>query len=158
MALTEQNSIAVTISYGRLRLRSTPSLVKGAASRDLSAIVVSGARMLNGKYCGGEIGSGTALSQFDAELKTGRMSLSDFTEVELLIDLTRQFFRHVLLLLAETGNSQTNAASGAKIDRRPLAVANSGRRTGCNDVSRFQAHEAAEIADEEGHSEDHSVC
>ena len=40
---------------------TTPSLVMGAASCDLPAIVVSGGPMLNGKFRGCDVGSGTSV-------------------------------------------------------------------------------------------------
>ena len=41
--------------------KTTPALVMGAASCDVPALVVSGGPMLNGKYRGEDIGSGTDL-------------------------------------------------------------------------------------------------
>jgi L-arabonate dehydrase len=63
--------------------KTTPSLVMGAASCDVPALVVSGGPMLNGKFCGRDIGSGTAVWQFDAEVKAGRMSLEEFRQAEV---------------------------------------------------------------------------
>jgi L-arabonate dehydrase len=62
--------------------KTTPSLVMGAASCDVPALVVSGGPMLNGKYRGRDIGSGTAVWRFDEELKTGTLSAQDFMEAE----------------------------------------------------------------------------
>jgi L-arabonate dehydrase len=62
--------------------KTTPSLVMGAASCDVPALVVSGGPMLNGKYRGQDIGSGTGVFRFDAELKAGTLSLQDFREAE----------------------------------------------------------------------------
>ena len=39
--------------------KTTPACLMGAASVDLPTIVVPGGPMLNGKYRGGDIGSGT---------------------------------------------------------------------------------------------------
>ena len=58
--------------------KTTPSLVMGAASCDVPALVVSGGPMLNGKYRGQDIGSGTAVWRFNEELKIGTMSLARF--------------------------------------------------------------------------------
>ena len=44
--------------------KTTPALVMGAASCDLPTLVVSGGPMLNGKYHGCDIGSGTAVCPF----------------------------------------------------------------------------------------------
>src|SRR5436305_8226862 len=62
--------------------KTTPSLVMGAASCDLPALVVSGGPMLNGKYRGQDIGSGTDVWRFSAELKTGRMTEQEFFQAE----------------------------------------------------------------------------
>src|SRR6187397_803877 len=53
--------------------KTTPSLLMGAASCDLPTIGVSGGPMLNGKYRGKDIGSGTFVWQVTAMLKTGEM-------------------------------------------------------------------------------------
>lgn len=62
--------------------KTTPALVMGAASCDLPAIVVSGGPMLNGKFRGTEIGSGTDVWRFADELKTGILSQAEFSEAE----------------------------------------------------------------------------
>src|SRR5438270_13484709 len=45
--------------------KTTPSLVMGAASCNIPALVVSGGPMLNGKYRGQDIGSGTGVWRFN---------------------------------------------------------------------------------------------
>jgi dihydroxy-acid dehydratase len=62
--------------------KTTPSLVMGAASCDVPAIVVSGGPMLNGKYCGMDIGSGTDVWKFSEDVKAGIMSLEQFMDAE----------------------------------------------------------------------------
>jgi L-arabonate dehydrase len=62
--------------------KTTPSLVMGAASCDLPALVVSGGPMLNGKFHGAEIGSGTAVWQMSEDVRAGKMKLADFMEAE----------------------------------------------------------------------------
>ena len=62
--------------------KTTPSLVMGAASCDVPAIVVSGGPMLNGKYCGQDIGSGTDVWKFSEDVKAGIMSLEQFMDAE----------------------------------------------------------------------------
>ena len=54
----------------------------GAASCDLPAIVVSGGPMLNGKYRGQDIGSGTDVWKFSEDIKAGTMSPKEFGEAE----------------------------------------------------------------------------
>jgi dihydroxy-acid dehydratase len=54
--------------------KTTPGLLMAAASVDLPAIMVTGGPMLNGKFQGRDIGSGTHVWQFAAEVKAGRMT------------------------------------------------------------------------------------
>src|ERR1700681_2803147 len=62
--------------------KTTPALVMGAASCDVPALVVSDGPMLNGKYRGHDIGSGTGVWRFNEELKAGTLSSQDFMEAE----------------------------------------------------------------------------
>lgn len=62
--------------------KTTPSLVMGAASVNLPTIVVPGGPMLNGKFQGKDIGSGTDVWKFADDLKTGKMSEEEFEEAE----------------------------------------------------------------------------
>jgi dihydroxy-acid dehydratase len=54
--------------------KTTPSTVMGAASVGLPTIVVPGGPMLNGRYKGQTIGSGTHVWKFDEDMKTGKMT------------------------------------------------------------------------------------
>ncbi|HEX9002122.1 MAG TPA: IlvD/Edd family dehydratase [Blastocatellia bacterium] len=62
--------------------KTTPALLMGAASCDLPSLMISGGPMLNGKYRGAEIGSGTQVWQFSEMVRSGEMSLCDFQEAE----------------------------------------------------------------------------
>jgi len=62
--------------------KTTPALVMGAASVDLPSIVLSGGAMLNGKFCGQDIGSGTDVWRFSEDVRAGRMSLESFMEAQ----------------------------------------------------------------------------
>jgi L-arabonate dehydrase len=62
--------------------KTTPSLMMGAASCDLPTIGVSGGPMLNGKFRGKDIGSGTGVWQMSEMVRAGEMSQADFTEAE----------------------------------------------------------------------------
>jgi len=57
--------------------KTTPSTVMGAASVGLPTIVVPGGPMLNGRYKGQTIGSGTHVWKFDEDMKTGKMTQKD---------------------------------------------------------------------------------
>lgn len=62
--------------------KTTPSLVMGAASCGLPTIVVPGGPMLNGRFQGKAIGSGTDVWRFADDLKTGKMTPEEFEEAE----------------------------------------------------------------------------
>ena len=62
--------------------KTTPSLVMGAASCDVPALVVSGGPMLNGQYCGQTIGSGTDVWRLSEEVRAGTISVEQFIEAE----------------------------------------------------------------------------
>lgn len=63
--------------------KTTPATLMGACSVDLPTIVVSGGPMLNGKFRGEEIGSGSFNWQIKARRETGRFSDADFREAEI---------------------------------------------------------------------------
>ena len=54
--------------------KTTPAMLMAAASADLPAIMVTGGPMLNGKFRGADVGSGTHVWRFEAELVAGRMT------------------------------------------------------------------------------------
>ncbi|NKQ54606.1 dihydroxy-acid dehydratase [Amycolatopsis sp. K13G38] len=54
--------------------KTTPAMLMAAASVDIPAVMVTGGPMLNGKYRGEDVGSGTHVWKFEAELKAGRMT------------------------------------------------------------------------------------
>ena len=62
--------------------KTTPSLVMGAASCDVPAIVISGGPMLNGRYRGEVIGSGTAVWRFTDAMRAGKISKQEFMDAE----------------------------------------------------------------------------
>ncbi|RED14386.1 IlvD/Edd family dehydratase [Pontivivens insulae] len=62
--------------------KTTPGQLMGAASVDLPTIVVSSGPMLNGKWQGKDIGSGTDVWKFSEEVRAGEMTLADFMAAE----------------------------------------------------------------------------
>ena len=62
--------------------KTTPGQVMGAASVDLPTLVVSSGPMLNGKYRGRDIGSGTDVWKFSEAVRAGSMSLPEFMAAE----------------------------------------------------------------------------
>ncbi len=62
--------------------KTTPSTLMGACSVDLPTIVVPGGPMLNGKWRGQNVGSGTLTWQLSEELKQGNISNKELYEAE----------------------------------------------------------------------------
>ena len=62
--------------------KTTPALLMGAASCDLPALMISGGPMLNGKFRGQDIGSGTDVWKFSEAMRCGAMSECEFVEAE----------------------------------------------------------------------------
>jgi dihydroxy-acid dehydratase len=62
--------------------KTTPGLLMGAASVDLPAIFLSSGAMLNGKFQGRDIGSGTDVWRFSEAVRAGEMTLADFMAAE----------------------------------------------------------------------------
>jgi L-arabonate dehydrase len=115
--------------------KTTPALVMGAASCDVPTIVVSGGPMLNGKFQGKDIGSGTDLWRFSEEVKAGTMTLPEFMSAESCI--ARSPGHCMSMGTASTMASMVEAlglalpqnAAIPAVDSRRLALAHSaGRR------------------------------
>jgi L-arabonate dehydrase len=62
--------------------KTTPALMMGAASVDLPTIGVSGGPMLNGKWRGQEVGSGTGVWSMGEQVRAGTLKLEEFFEAE----------------------------------------------------------------------------
>ena len=62
--------------------KTTPSTLMGACSVDIPTIVLPGGPMLNGKYRGRDIGSGTDVWRFTDDLRSGKISMEDYMEAE----------------------------------------------------------------------------
>ena len=115
--------------------KTTPSLVMGAASCDVPAIVVSGGPMLNGKFCGLDIGSGTDVWKFSEDVKAGVMSLEQFMDAEA--SMSRSAGHCMVMGTASTMASMVEALGVAlpynaalpAVDSRRYALAHlAGRR------------------------------
>ena len=62
--------------------KTTPGQLLGAASVDLPTLVISSGPMLNGKFRGRDIGSGTDVWRFSEAVRAGTMSTGDFMAAE----------------------------------------------------------------------------
>jgi len=115
--------------------KTTPALLMGAASCDLPAIGLSGGPMLNGKFRGEDIGSGTHTWKFTEALKRGEMTMDDLTEAEAC--MSRSAGHCMTMGTASTMASMvealgmalpTNAAIPAVDARRKVLARFTGRR------------------------------
>jgi L-arabonate dehydrase len=115
--------------------KTTPALLMGAASCDLPTIGVSGGPMLNGKFRGQDIGSGTHVWKFTEMLKTGEMNEADMIEAESC--MSRSAGHCMTMGTASTMASMvealgmglpTNAAIPAVDSRRRVLARMAGRR------------------------------
>ncbi|MBV8425428.1 MAG: dihydroxy-acid dehydratase, partial [Candidatus Eremiobacteraeota bacterium] len=86
MAMDVEESIRANPIDGVVLLsgcdKTTPAQLMGAASVDLPTLQITGGPMLNGKWRGEDIGSGTAVWRFSEDVRAGRMSIDEFFEAE----------------------------------------------------------------------------
>ncbi|MDB5941472.1 MAG: dihydroxy-acid dehydratase [Ramlibacter sp.] len=115
--------------------KTTPSLVMGASSVDLPTIGVSGGPMLNGKWRGQELGSGTGVWSMSEQVRAGALKLQDFFEAESCMH--RSHGHCMTMGTASTMASMVealglglpgNAAYPAVDGRRNVLARNAGRR------------------------------
>ena len=115
--------------------KTTPSTLMGAASVDLPTIVVPGGPMLNGKYHGEDIGSGTSVWKLTEELKKGEITYDEYAEVESCMSrspghcMTMGTASTMACMVEALGMSLSGGASIPAVDSRRKRLAQlSGRR------------------------------
>ncbi len=115
--------------------KTTPSTVMGAASVNLPTIVVPGGPMLNGKYKGGDIGSGTHVWKFDEDMKTGKMTQEECNIAESCMSrsvghcMTMGTASTMACMVESLGLTLSGAAAIPAADSRKKVMAQlSGRR------------------------------
>ena len=115
--------------------KTTPSTVMGAASVDLPTLVVPGGPMLNGKYRGTDIGSGTNVWKFTDDLKTGKMTYDDYAFAESCMSrspghcMTMGTASTMACMVESLGLTLPGAAAIPAVDSRKKVLAQlSGRR------------------------------
>jgi len=115
--------------------KTTPGQLMGAASVDLPTIVVSAGPMLNGKWQGRDLGSGTDVRKFSTAVKAGELTLADFMATES--GMSRSKGVCMTMGTASTTSSLTEAmglslpmnGSLPAVDARRMALAHmTGRR------------------------------
>ena len=115
--------------------KTTPALLMGAASCDLPALMISGGPMLNGKFRGQDIGSGTNVWKFSEDVRSGAMSTCDFFDAEACMSrsaghcMTMGTASTMACVVESLGMGMpTNAAIPAVDSRRYALAHNAGRR------------------------------
>ncbi len=115
--------------------KTTPGQVMGAASVDIPSIVVSSGPMLNGKWKGRDIGSGTDVWKFSEAVRAGEMTLQDFMAAEAGMSrsagvcMTMGTASTMASLMEAMGMAlPTNAALPAVDARRTALAHHTGRR------------------------------
>jgi dihydroxy-acid dehydratase len=115
--------------------KTTPSTVMGASSVGLPTIVVPGGPMLNGKYKGQDIGSGTHVWKFDEDMKTGKMTQEDCEFAESCMSrsighcMTMGTASTMACMVESLGLTLSGAAAIPAADSRKRVMAQlSGRR------------------------------
>ena len=115
--------------------KTTPSTVMGAASVGLPTIVVPGGAMLNGRYKGQTIGSGTHVWKFDEDMKTGKMTQEDCEFAESCMSrsighcMTMGTASTMACMVESLGLTLSGAAAIPAADSRKKVMAQlSGRR------------------------------
>src|SRR5687767_13044932 len=109
--------------------KTTPSTVMGAASVNLPTIVVPGGPMLNGKFQGKDIGSGTHVIKFATERKTGAMSAADYLAAESCMSrsaghcMTMGTASTMACMVESLGLTLSGAAAIPAVDARKKALA-----------------------------------
>ncbi|HRG81254.1 MAG TPA: IlvD/Edd family dehydratase [Chitinophagaceae bacterium] len=115
--------------------KTTPSTVMGAASVGLPTIVVPGGPMLNGRYKGQTIGSGTHVWKFDEDMKTGKMTQEECEFAESCMSrsighcMTMGTASTMAVMVESLGLTLSGAAAIPAADSRKKVMAQlSGRR------------------------------
>ena len=115
--------------------KTTPSTVMGAASVGLPTIVVPGGAMLNGRYKGQTIGSGTHVWKFDEDMKMGTMTQEECEFAESCMSrsighcMTMGTASTMAVMVEALGLTLSGAAAIPAADSRKKQMAQlSGRR------------------------------
>lgn len=115
--------------------KTTPAAVMGASSVDLPAILVSGGPMVNGRFKGEIVGSGTDLWRFSEDVRAGVMTPEDFLTSEACVSrsnghcTTMGTASTMACLIEAMGLQLPGSATIGAIDARRKVVAQlSGRR------------------------------
>ncbi|WNO05404.1 IlvD/Edd family dehydratase [Rhodoferax mekongensis] len=106
--------------------KTTPSLMMGAASCDLPTIGLSGGPMLNGKFRGQDVGSGTGVWQMSEMVRAGQMTMQEFTSCES--DMHRSSGTCMTMGTASTMASMVEALGMALPENAAIPAADTRRK------------------------------
>ena len=109
--------------------KTTPGQLMGAASVDLPTMVVSSGPMLNGKFRGRELGSGTDVWKFSEAVRADKMSLDEFMAAESGMSrtpgtcMTMGSASTIACLMEATGIALPYNATAPAVDARRRRIA-----------------------------------
>ena len=106
--------------------KTTPSLMMGAASCDLPTIGLSGGPMLNGKFRGKDVGSGTGVWQMSEMVRAGEMTMQEFSSCES--DMHRSSGTCMTMGTASTMASMVEALGMAFPENAAIPAADTRRK------------------------------
>ena len=118
--------------------KTTPALLMGAASVDIPTIVLTGGPMLNGRYRGTRVGSGTDIWRMSEGRRSGTVTDRDFDEFEACLArsaghcMTMGTASTMACLVEAMGLQLPGAASLPAVDARRSVLA---RQTGARAVA-----------------------
>src|SRR6186713_2612926 len=123
--------------------KTTPSLVMGASSVDLPTIGVSGGPMLNGKWRGQELGSGTGVWSMSEQVRAGTLKLQDFFDAESCMHRSHG---HCMTMGTASTMASMVEALGLGLPGNAAYPAVDGRR---NVIARMAGRRAVEMVHED---------
>ncbi|WP_433869635.1 IlvD/Edd family dehydratase [Saccharopolyspora sp. CA-218241] len=122
--------------------KTTPGLLMAASSVDLPTVMLTGGPMLNGKYRGTEVGSGTAVWKAEEDLVAGRITQEECYFIESCMSrsnghcMTMGTASTMACIVEGLGMQLPYAASWPAVDARRYATA---QRTGQRAVELVDA-------------------
>jgi L-arabonate dehydrase len=123
--------------------KTTPSLLMGACSVDLPTVGVSGGPMLNGKWRGQDLGSGTGVWSMSEQVRAGTLRLADFFEAESCMHRSHG---HCMTMGTASTMASMVEALGVGLPGNAAYPAVDGRR---NVLARMAGRRAVEMVHED---------
>src|SRR6476619_292259 len=123
--------------------KTTPSLLMGAASANLPTIGVSGGPMLNGKWRGQELGSGTGVWSMSEQVRAGTLKLEQFFDAESCMHRSHG---HCMTMGTASTMASMVEALGIGLPGNAAYPAVDGRR---NVLARMAGRRAVELVHED---------